>query len=163
MKYRSSRFGTFDVTEDTILEFPSGLLGFPDQRRYVMLDHDTDAPFKWLQSLDEPGLAFVVIDPALFHADYQVEYPREALAEIHADECDEMALAVILTIPSEDPGRITANLRGPVLVNPRTRLCKQLVLSEDYPTRYPLFPVETPVGTPPAAPAASSVGTACPA
>jgi flagellar assembly factor FliW len=157
MKYRSSRFGTLDVADEAILEFPSGLLGFPDQRRYVMLDHDTDAPFKWLQSLDEPGLAFVVMDPALFHADYRVEYSREALAEIHADESDDMALAVILTIPSEDPGRITANLRGPLLVNPRTRLCKQLVLSDDYPTRYPLFPVETPQ----AAPAVSSVGTAC--
>ena len=50
----------------------------------------------------------------------------------------------ILTIPSEDPGRITANLRGPLLFNTRTRLCKQLVLSDDVPTRYPLFPVPSP-------------------
>ncbi len=160
MKCSSSRFGLLDVRDETILEFPSGLLGFPDQRRYVMLDHDTEAPFKWLQSLDEPGLAFVVIDPALFHADYRVEYPREALAEVDAVGSDELALAVILTIPSEDPGRITANLRGPVLMNPRTRLCKQLVLSEDYPTRYPLFPVAAPQA---AAPISPSVSTACPA
>jgi flagellar assembly factor FliW len=144
MRCTSSRFGAFDITDDMVLTFPSGLLGFPDQRRYVMLDHDTDAPFKWLQSLDEPALAFVVIDPALFHADYRLDYPREAVEEIGGGEADDVTLAVILTIPSEDPGRITANLRGPLLMNPRTKLCKQLVLSDDYPTRYPLFPAESP-------------------
>jgi flagellar assembly factor FliW len=46
-----------------------------------------------------------------------------------------------LTIPSDDPGRITGNLRGPLLMNPRTRLCKQLVLSDEFPTRHPLFPL----------------------
>ena len=54
---------------------------------------------------------------------------------------EEMATAVILTIPSDDPARITANLRGPLLMNPRTKLCKQLVLSEEFPTRHALFPV----------------------
>ncbi|ALA58590.1 flagellar assembly protein FliW [Nitrospira moscoviensis] len=143
MKCTSSRFGSFEIDDKSILAFPSGLLGFPDHRRYVMLDHDTDAPFKWLQSLDEPALAFVVIDPALFHTDYRVTYSPEALEEVGSMEADELTLAVILTIPSDDPGRITANLRGPLLMNPRTNLCKQLVLSDDYPTRYPLFPVES--------------------
>ena len=141
MKCISSRFGTFDVKEETVLRFPSGLLGFPDQHRYVILDHDTDAPFKWLQSMDEPELAFVIIDPALFHSSYRLEFTREALEEVEGGEGEEMTLAVILTIPSDDPGRVTANLRGPLLVNPRTRLCKQLVLSDEFPTRYPLFPV----------------------
>lgn len=141
MKCISSRFGTFDVKEETVLRFPSGLLGFPDQHRYVILDHDTDAPFKWLQSMDEPELAFVIIDPALFHSSYRLEFTREALEEVEGGEGEEMTLAVILTIPSDDPGRVTANLRGPLLMNPRTRLCKQLVLSDEFPTRYPLFPV----------------------
>lgn len=141
MKCTSSRFGIFEVADDTVLSFPSGLLGFPDQHRYVILDHDTDVPFKWLQSLDESALAFVVIDPALFHADYRVDFTHEALAEVGSGEGEEMTLAVILTIPSDDPGRVTANLRGPLLMNPRTRLCKQLVLSDEFPTRYPLFPV----------------------
>jgi flagellar assembly factor FliW len=91
--------------------------------------------------LDEPGLAFVIIDPALFHANYRVTPVKEALAEVEGETAEDMTVAVILTIPSNDPGGITANLRGPLLMNPRTRLCKQLVLSEDVPTRYPLFPV----------------------
>lgn len=141
MKCTSTRFGIFEVSEDSILKFPSGLLGFPEQRQYVILDHDTEAPFKWLQSLDEPDVAFVIIDPALFHSNYHIELSREALAEVQGEDREEMTTAVILTIPSDDPARITANLRGPLLMNPRTKLCKQLVLSEDFPTRHALFPV----------------------
>jgi flagellar assembly factor FliW len=160
MKCRSSRFGTFEVVDGTVLTFPAGLLGFPDQQRYVILDHDRDAPFKWLQSLDEPELAFVIIDPALFDGHYQVESTSDALAELGGGKADEITVAVILTIPSDDPARITANLRGPLLMNPRTKLCKQLVLSEDFPTRYPLFPPTTAE----AAGAAQAVSTAaCPA
>lgn len=129
------------MADTSVLSFPCGLLGFQEQHRYVILDHDTSAPFKWLQSLDEPELAFVIMDPALFHPHYRVELTQDVLAEVQGLESDNMTIAVILTVPSSDPGSITANLRGPLLMNPRTRLCKQLVLSEDFPTRYPLFPV----------------------
>lgn len=145
MKCITTRFGTFDITDEAVLTFPSGLLGFPDCRRYVILDHDTDAPIKWLQSLDDPALAFVIIDPALFHPAYRADISPEALAEVQGREGDGLTIAVILTIPSDDPGRITANLRGPLLMNPRTKRCKQLVLSDEFPTRYPLFPATAPV------------------
>jgi flagellar assembly factor FliW len=121
--------------------FPSGLLGFPEQQRYVILDHDTEAPFKWLQSVEEPALAFVILDPALFHPGYHIDVPADAWAEIKTVDREEVALVVILTIPSDDPGRITANLRGPLVISHKTKLGKQLVLTEDVPTRHPLFPV----------------------
>jgi flagellar assembly factor FliW len=141
MKFSSTRFGTLEVSDDSILTFPSGILGFPDWTRYVILDHGTDAPFKWLHCIEESSLAFVVLDPVLFHANYRVEIPDDVLAEVKGTAADGLTLAVILTIPSEDPGRITANLRGPLLMNPTTRLCKQMVLSDEYPTRYPIFSI----------------------
>lgn len=144
MVVASTRFGTLDVSAESLLTFPSGLLGFPEWTRYVILDHDTDAPFKWLHCAEEASLAFVVIDPALFNEQYQVTITPEARAEVEGSETDELGLAVILTIPSDDPSAVTANLRGPLLMNPRTRLCKQLVLSEDYPTRYPVFSAPRP-------------------
>ena len=147
MKYTSSRLGTFEIQEESVLTFPSGLLGFPESRRYVILDHDTAAPFKWLQSLDEPALAFVIIDPDLVLTTYRVEVSAEAMAEVQAQGEEDLSTAVILTIPSNDPGHITANLRGPLLMNPRSKLCKQLVLSDEVPTRHPLFPVTAPDST----------------
>ena len=139
MHVASTRFGNLNVPAEALLTFPSGVLGFPEWTRYVMLDHDTDAPFKWLHCVEEASLAFVVIDPALFNPNYQVAISPEARVEVEGNETDGLSLAVILTIPSDDPSAVTANLRGPLLMNPRTRLCKQLVLTEDYPTRYPVF------------------------
>ncbi|MEP6889272.1 MAG: flagellar assembly protein FliW [Nitrospirota bacterium] len=143
MNVSSTRFGVMTVPAEKLLAFPSGLLGFPEWTRYVMLDHDTDAPFKWLHCVEEASLAFVVIDPALFNQNYHVTISEEARSEVAGNETDELSLVVILTIPSSDTSAVTANLRGPLLMNPRTRLCKQLVLTEDYPTRYPVFPAQT--------------------
>lgn len=140
MKCRSTRFGSFEVSDDSIVQFPVGLLGFPESQRYVILDHDTEAPFKWLQSIDEPGLAFVILDPAIFQTDYHVSVPADVLAKMSNGKEDDLALAIILTIPSDDPAHITANLRGPLVMSHKTRLGTQLVLSEEYPTRFPLFP-----------------------
>ena len=139
MKSESTRFGTIEVKDDSVLVFPSGILGFPEWTKYVLLDHDTDAPFKWLQCMEAPQLAFVVLDPAFFKMDYQIQIPLDALIEIQKQDSDELSVVTILTIPSHDPSAVTANLRGPLVMNHRTRLCKQLVLSEDLPTRYPLF------------------------
>ncbi len=128
-----------DVKEESLLVFPSGILGFPDWTKYVLLDHDTDAPFKWLQCVETPELAFVILDPAYFHPDYHITITTDALIEIQKQDDDELSVVTILTIPSDDPSAVTANLRGPLVMNHRTRLCKQLVLSEDLPTRFPLF------------------------
>jgi len=152
VKCTSTRFGSFEVPRENMLTFPSGILGFPEQQRYVMLDHDTEAPFKWLQSVEEPDLAFVVLDPSSFDPGYHIEVPADALVEIKAQAGEDLAVAVILTIPSDDPGRITANLRGPLLISHKTKLGKQLVLSEDFPTRYPLFPASALPTSEPAQP-----------
>jgi flagellar assembly factor FliW len=84
-------------------------------------------------------LAFVILDPATFHPEYDVQVPNEALLEVDGKDNEELIVSVLLTIPSNDPTGITANLRGPLLMNPRTKLCKQLILSDSYPTRFPLF------------------------
>lgn len=142
MQFASTRFGPLVVDDRTLLTFPTGILGFPERSRYVILDHDTDAPFKWLHCVEQADLAFVIIDPMLFKPDYQVRLSTEALVEIQATPDQDLSIAVILTIPSDDPSRITANLRGPLVLNVHSRFCKQVVLSEEFPTRYPLFASE---------------------
>jgi flagellar assembly factor FliW len=139
MNATTSRFGTIEFREEVLLTFPSGIIGFPDSTRYVILDHDRDVPFKWLQSADEPEVAFVVMDPLLFKPDYRVEIPAEEIPELTAKDESDLAMFVILTIPSSDPKSLTANLRAPVIVNRNTRVAKQVILTEELPTRYPLF------------------------
>ena len=139
MKLTTRRFGTLEIPADSVLTVPCGIIGFPRSTRYVILDHDRDAPFKWLQSVDEPDLAFVIMDPVLVKPGYQVEVAEEDIPELGALDAADLVMFVILTIPSGDPSRITANLRGPVIVNYRTRHAKQVVLEQELPTRHPLF------------------------
>lgn len=143
MNIETTRFGTLEVDKENFLTFPSGIIGFPLSTQYFLLDHSRDVPFKWLQSVQEPHLAFVVMDPALFKPDYRIALKREDIAEIGAVTLDDLLIFVILTVPSPDPTLITANLRGPVVVNARNRLAKQVILQEEFPTRYPLFQDDT--------------------
>jgi flagellar assembly factor FliW len=140
IQVNTSRFGSLAIQEEALLTFPTGLIGFPEQKRYVILDHDREVPFKWLQSVDDGRLAFVVMDPLLVRPDYQLGLDPQALADLGASGEEEVIVLVILTIPSANPRQVTANLRGPLVVNPHSRRGRQVILQEDWPTQYPLFP-----------------------
>ena len=73
MKVNTTRFGTLTLEEEKIIDMPSGMLGFPDKRRFVILNHREDSPFFWYQSVDDPDLAFVITSPFLFHPEYDVD------------------------------------------------------------------------------------------
>ena len=140
MHIETTRFGSMQIDEWMIIHFPNGLLGFPDIKNYVIFDHDQDVPFKWLQATDEPTLAFVIMEPFLFQPDYQVEIQEQDLQEIRVNDTSHLSIFVLLTIPAGQPARMTANLKGPVLVNGENRWAKQLVLTNSqYHTRHPLL------------------------
>lgn len=139
MKIQTSRFGMLDVSDDTLLTFPVGLVGFPAFRRYVVLDPPEDADYQWFQSVDEPSLAFVIMDVHLLQPDFRANLSDEGLAELEMTPTDSISIMAVVTIPSDQPDQATANLRAPLVVNGRTRQGKQLILHESIPLRYPLF------------------------
>lgn len=139
MIIHSTRFGDIECPEEKVVKIPSGIIGFPASTRYLILDHDRDVPFKWLQSLDQEELAFVIVDPVWFKPDYQVTIALDEIVELGRADESELVMFVLLTIPSDDPSRMTANLRGPVVVNAGTRIAKQLILRDDFPTRAPVL------------------------
>ncbi len=127
MKFETSRFGQVDVREDGIIHIKDGILGFPEDRRFCLLELDTVGPFKWLQSLDNSNLAFVIIDPRLFIKEYAVALEPEEAEAISVEDPGECMVYCIVTIGS-DPSNVTANLAGPIVINARTRQAKQVVL-----------------------------------
>jgi flagellar assembly factor FliW len=139
IRVTTGRFGDIEVDERTLLMMPSGIIGFSHATRYVVLDHDRPAPFKWLQSVDDPALAFVIMDPGDLPCEYRITLQPQDLAELELRAPSDAAVFVILTVQGSDPGGITANLRGPVIVNERTLCAKQLILSDDLPTRFPVW------------------------
>ena len=140
MKINTLRFGTIEIDKSEIIIVPEGIIGFPDIKRYVILDIGKDTPFKLFQAVDEPTVGFVIIDPILFNPDYKVKIRKEDLYSLSAENLNEIVTAVIVTIP-EDLYKMTANLRGPLLINLKSRLAKQLVLTDDtYTPRYLIIP-----------------------
>jgi flagellar assembly factor FliW len=129
MKMRTTRFGEIDVPEDEVLVFPEGLLGFPALHRYLLLPNPKGGPFLWLQSLEDAGIAFVVVDPADFFPDYKVGVRPEDVEPIRLSDAAQGRVVVILTVPG-DPREITANLQGPLVLNVKERLGRQVVLGD---------------------------------
>lgn len=138
MKFETLRFGEITFEESGILVFPKGILGFPQSLKYTMVEEGDESPFFWLQSLDEPDIAFIIVDPETLLTKYKVEVDQAAMTDIQADDPEQIKIYVIVTIP-ESIERATMNLRGPILLNLEQRLGMQMVLQDDtYPLRYPL-------------------------
>ena len=128
MKMKTTRFGEIEVREDEVLTFPQGLLGFGHLRKYALRPNPKGGPFQWLQSLEDGSVAFVVVEPREFFVDYVVTLGADDLAPLKlADPADAKVLAIVTVTP--DPRNITANLQGPVVLNPKERLALQFILT----------------------------------
>ncbi len=143
MKIETQQFGTIEFDDNALLQFPGGILGFEGFTRYLLIDQDEVAPLRWFQPVEEPNLAFTVIDPLLFFPDYRVSLSGEDRSTLKLDKGEDPLVLTLVTIP-EDPSHMTANLLGPLVVNPATRIGKQLVLHDSgYPVRARLISDET--------------------
>ena len=137
MKVMSTRFGQIEVDQERLLKFPKGLLGFPENQDYALLQTNDEGNFFWLQSVDRPEVAFVVCDPLLFVPDYQVSVKPEDYELLDLKNINQTQILVIVNKVDQT---LTANLQGPLLINALNRRGRQLVLSEKkYSTRHRLM------------------------
>jgi flagellar assembly factor FliW len=141
MKLRTACFGNIEIDPAGIIHFPGGVPGFEDCRRFVLLQRPEEAPVAWLQGVDDPDLAFAVVEPCHFLADY---HPPLSPAELEPLKlaAGEEALILIILVLAPEPERITANLQAPVIINRKEKLGAQVYLGEDWPRKYYLFPRE---------------------
>ncbi len=146
MIIETSRFGQVEVDGARLIRFPGGVLGFPDDHRYALIQTGEGSAFYWLQSVDRADLAFVVCDPRLFVSDYQVPVKLAELEQIGLQKTDDAQVFVIVNKVDE---LLTGNLQGPLVVNVANRQARQLVLSDKrFSTRHPLMrlPAKTALG-----------------
>jgi len=143
MDIETTRFGRMPVDEERILTFPRGLLGFPDHRRFALIQTGNENYFFWLQSIDEPSLAFVVTDPSIFFKDYQCPVKEETQQEL---QLSDMSFAQIFVICNKVGSWLTGNLQGPLVVNAQNRLAEQVVLNDKkWSTRQPLLRLQAEI------------------
>jgi flagellar assembly factor FliW len=126
MKFQTSRFGTIETDPSEIIEFSDGLLGFDLFKRYVILNTQENSPFRWLQSLDEGSLAFIIIEPLQFMFAYDLEISDADVKALDIQNPEEVILYSIVTIPDKAQ-EMTANLQGPVVINAKNRKGRQVI------------------------------------
>jgi flagellar assembly factor FliW len=140
MVVKSARFGPLEVDEKDFLRFPEGLPGFADQRAFVFLPYGPESPFAFLQSVTDPDLVFLIVEPFIFFNDYQFELDDTLAQKLGVSKKLLPQIFTIVTVP-DNPEEMTANLLAPVVVNPRKKIAFQIVLEKaPYTTRHRLFP-----------------------
>ena len=141
MLIETLRFGKVEVDDAQTFSFPVGILGFTSLKSYVVIETEEHDPFKWLQSIEDPEVAFLMGDPLLFYPSYRAEIRRQELKPIDPEVDEECALSAIITLPDHRPlAEASANLRAPLIFNLAKRRGMQYVLNDrKFPVKYFLF------------------------
>jgi flagellar assembly factor FliW len=139
MKCMTARFGEINFKETEVLNFPKGILGFSQLTRYVILEREEIAPFKWIQSVEDPNVAFVIMDPIRFFPNFKLEINEKELEELNYTNSRDLIVYVIVNVP-QDVSLSSADLLGPLVINSKKRLAKQAVMPESpYTTKHYLL------------------------
>lgn len=124
-------FGEIEIDEEKILFFKEGILGFEHIKKYCLInDKDQESPFKWLQSFDEPGLAFAIVDPFAIKKDYYINLDK-GIADILEIEKEEDILVFSIVVIPDDISKMSMNLKAPLIINARQKTGIQMVLDTD--------------------------------
>jgi flagellar assembly factor FliW len=139
MNIDTTRFGKIEIRESELIVMKGSILGFEHLKRFVLLVHDEKTPLCWLQSIEDPALAFVVVNPRIIKLDYNPVVDEGELKFLDITNSDDLVLLAIVTVRSH-PLRVTANLRAPILINAANRTANQVVLDDpDYPIQYDIL------------------------
>ena len=138
MKVKTTRFGEVEVDESALITMPSGPLGFENSTRFCLIQHRAGASFRWLQSIEEPGLAFVVADPSEYFTDYEIELSDADTEKLQLKSEEDALVLTILTV-RDNGASVSANLAAPIVVNSKNLTGTQIILQDDrYTARHSL-------------------------
>jgi flagellar assembly factor FliW len=136
----SSRLGRIEVPDTKVISMARPILGFERLTEFCLVEVEAIAPFLWLHSVEDPTVAFLVVNPLVFFPKYRIEINSAEIAELEVDRSEMIETYVIATVPTEYQ-KMSVNLQGPILINPANNLAKQLVLvNSDYKVRHFLMP-----------------------
>lgn len=132
-------FGRVELDEKKILQFPQGIMGFEDKKRWTILydiESGDGSSISWLQSIDEAGLALPVVSPFSLMKEYNPIVEDEQLECLGEFKDDDLLVLLALTVP-KDVEKTTANMKAPFIINPATATGIQVIAeNEDYPIRF---------------------------
>lgn len=127
----TNRFGNLIIEKENIITFEQGLLGFEELTQFAIVAVEECLPFEWLVSLEDPVVAFPILDPTLLFSDYKPSLTKDDLVLLDIKKEMDVEMVCIVTL-GETPENVTLNLKGPILINMKNKMGKQIVLTEDY-------------------------------
>ena len=120
--------GKIEIEEDRLVTIPEGLFGFEQYTKYALVDSEYE-PFLWLQSCENPNLAFLIVDPFLICSEFETDIDDESLKKIGISKPVDIIVMTIVTVP-HDGSAITANFQGPLVINRQNKKCMQVILND---------------------------------
>ncbi len=129
MKIKTTRFGELEVDKKDIIEFTEGLLGFENQKKFFIVDPGDQTLILWLQSVDDSGVAFPIIEPKIFQPNYMIKLLPVELNSLSLENLQSASVYTVLTIP-QSVTEMSANLKAPIIINNKTKLARQIVLQD---------------------------------
>lgn len=138
MKIETRDFGTMEVGEEQIFEFPNGIYAFEDARRFALIELEKGQFPAWLQCIDSIKPCFIVFDPWLVCKDYEITLNSGEKAMLEVDDKTNLQVLCIARVP-EDFKETTVNLKSPIVINMDTKKAMQIILPTNYPYRQPIF------------------------
>ena len=137
MKIVHQQLGIFEVSEDKVIRFPKGIIGYENYSQFVVLQDENWHPFSWLISLDDNNFAFPIIDPFVLSKKYQTKFPFEIFSSLKPSDSYSDIYCVV-TIQGNS-GNVSINLKGPIFIDYQRKEGKQVILSpEELPISFPL-------------------------
>ncbi len=140
MKINTTRFGEVEVIEELVFDFESPIIGFNELKKYMLIEHDENSCFKWLQSIEDPEIAFPVTSTAYFGIDYSFEIQDEEAETLGIKSTEDLLVLNIASIPTGNPKNTTINLKAPIITNAKTLKSMQIILQDDkLKIKHPIF------------------------
>ena len=142
MVVKTKFFGEVDIDDGKILDFPNGIIGFEDFKKFAIIydiDDESESKISWLQSVEEPTLALPVVDPLAIVTEYSPMIEDELLKPLGNPADEDLLCLLVMTVPS-DMTKVTANLKAPVIINSKTNKGVQLIVDNaDYPVKFNVY------------------------
>lgn len=136
MLLKTRLFGEINVKNEEVIHFTKPILGFDDCRQYLLMENESIFPTFWLQSVNDPNLAFPVISPFSVDENYSINLQDLDLDDIRLNSIDDALVLTLMVVP-QTISSIRTNLRAPIIYNPEKKVAKQLILyDEKYPIHY---------------------------
>jgi flagellar assembly factor FliW len=140
MKINTVRFGEVEIEEQRIFDFKLPIIGFGELKKFVILDVNQESFFKWLQSTEDPSLAFPIISVFSMNVDYSIDLPDEVVEKLSITNVEDILVMNIASIPQDNPQGTTINLLAPLIFNLNKQIAGQVILSgSGYDISFPLF------------------------